>query len=131
MEVKFIIPYPPSINALYKAGGGKFWMDKKGKDYKFSVYTHVKKLMAFYKWEPFNINENICVELNQYPVTSHRRDVDAGIKIMLDSLQISGIFENDIQVKKLIVTMNPKISKEKGAYVDVKISNFQQSTFSG
>lgn len=125
MEVEFVIPYPPSINRTYKIGKGRFFSSDMSKKYKFNVLTKIRNYIAHGKFNGFEESDILEITFYQYPCTNHRRDIDAGIKIMLDSLQISGIFKNDYQIKKLSISIMNKVEKE--AFVKVNIKTIEKS----
>lgn len=116
-QLELMLPYPPSINRLYRAGRKGYWMTKVGADFKQKVLEVVINA----KSPTFDTSNWLVVTILMFPDTNRRRDVDSGIKIILDSLQLANVFENDYQVRKLIVERMPKLTKGVVAHCIVRI----------
>ena len=122
--VKLILPYPPTLNSLYRAGGGKYWMTQKGKDYKTEVATIIRGEKRVF----FSKVQRLSVSLVVTPPDKRKRDIDGILKILLDSLQRKlpfnpGIYEDDYQIKRLLVEMLSP-AKDKVGLVEVFIEEY-------
>lgn len=98
-----ILPYPPALNALYRMGRGNWYMQKEGKQYKQDVFFLVKMLRLPY----LPIKGRIGMEVVAYPPDKRRRDIDGILKVLLDSLTLAQLYEDDNQIKRLLVEMMP------------------------
>ncbi len=106
------LPYPPSINRMYATGNGRFYKNKIAKDYT----TLVGKILFSTRYKAFVATERIRFELYLYPSDKRLRDIDAGLKVLLDAFQACGIYANDCQIKQLYVEMMPKLPKDFTSY---------------
>lgn len=98
-ELSFELPYPKkcSINSMYNWNKkGSIFLSSHAKKYKETVFYLVRGLEKFGK-------ESLKVKIGMYPPDGRIRDVDNVIKITLDALQYSNIFENDVQIKSLTI----------------------------
>ncbi len=103
-----ILPLPPSINATYKTGKGIFYKSSEAKEWEKIAGWTVKKT---YKHNP--LSSPIYVGIDFFFKT--KRDIDGGIKLILDLLQRQGVVVNDNLVEHLNVRK----------YVDKKIQELR------
>lgn len=113
--MEIILPYPPGINKLYKTGKGRFYKSKVGHSYDMVVKAIIMKL----KIPPIPANALIEMHVNWFPADKRKRDVDSGLKALLDALQRSGIYANDVQIKRLVVEMGAPLPKDYEPYCRV------------
>ena len=114
MEVKLILPWPPSVN-LYKKVG-RLVKTKTGKIYQQRVNS--KETIAFYyqvymlskqniplEWSGVSRDATIRFEVTAYlyPPDNRVRDVDNSLKVLLDSLVRAEIIRDDSQIARLVV----------------------------
>jgi len=104
MEVSIILPWPPSVNSLWRSSSKGWYMTKKAKEYKELVRYAVYKA----KSPKFGDGEQIAVGVVAYPPDNRKRDLDNIFKILGDSLQDAGVYQNDCQIKKIYMEMKPK-----------------------
>jgi crossover junction endodeoxyribonuclease RusA len=117
-EVHLLLPYPPSLNRLYRYGNGKYYMTQIGKDYKMLV----KALCNQFRAPRFTLEQRLHMSAYVFPPDSRKRDIDNLCKVMLDAMQWANVYENDSQIKRLYLEMNNKVSK-RDAHVDVRIGS--------
>jgi len=91
-------PYPPSVNSYWGFHGNRRFLTKKAVDYKKSV------LEAFNKsgHKGFG-NQKLFVCIYLFPPDKRVRDIDNSVKSCLDALCQAGVFDDDSQIKKLLV----------------------------
>lgn len=100
----FSLPIPPSINqtygvskaglhGLYKKEAVKTWERSAG----WTVKRQLMKLGTRKKYLPYL--GNVRVEINWFFLKN--RDIDSGIKILLDLFEDMGIYKNDMQITEL------------------------------
>lgn len=88
--MKITLPYPPSLNRLYRAVGNRVLISKDGRNYK----NEVQKQVLFQKTS--KLTGEIAIEIKVYR-PQKRGDLDNTLKALIDSLQ--GIcYENDSQI---------------------------------
>lgn len=103
--LRFTLPLPPTLNATYKTGNGKFYKDAKAKVWEKEVGWIVKQKKP--------LEGVIKVEIDMY--LKRDRDIDSSLKLILDTMAHCGVYNNDNQVAVLYVTKetdkdNPRMS---------------------
>lgn len=115
--MKFILSLPPSINATYgvnrnqsqpvfKKQEVRDWEEKAGYEILSQTPPQLKEPLL----------GDIGMIVNFY---SSGRDIDAGLKVLLDLFQRQRVYKNDNQVKELHVHLNDPLGEEK---VEVELS---------
>ena len=87
------LPYPPSVNHLYINARGRRFPNAKAKAYK----TAVQEYVAEYRTPKFN-NAKIALIVWAYPPDKRKRDISNLLKIIEDSLQDAGVFDDDFNI---------------------------------
>lgn len=118
MKVELELPWPPSVNHYKKVG--KLMRSKNGKLYQRRVDTGRTKTFYWQVWSLIRKkgfisfgSATISVEVLAYPPDKRKRDLDGILKVLLDSLQRGGLFHDDVQVARLLVTRCPIIPEGK------------------
>ena len=100
MVVRLTLPWPPSLNTLYRHVGPRVLVSRAGRLFR----KKVKAIALENGIIPFSGAVSLTVDL--YPPDRRRRDIDnAGGKAILDALQEAGLFADDAQVKHLDIYM--------------------------
>jgi len=95
--VAYQLPYPPSVNRYWRTWKGKMLISKEGRQYREAVGVCVQS-------RPLQkMTGRLRVDIHAYLPDLRRRDIDNLPKAILDSLQASGVFEDDNQVRHLTV----------------------------
>ena len=105
-----ILPWPVSVNSLYRAKGKKVYISAKGKAFKSACGIIFAGAKMVYE------TERVWLDIQVYPPDNRRRDISNLIKIVEDSLPW---FKDDSQVDKLSIIRCEKDSRKKG-YIIVK-----------
>jgi crossover junction endodeoxyribonuclease RusA len=92
------LPYPPSVNHMYINARGRRFPNKKAVDYKIKVQDIVIDQQA----RKFG-SSPISLQIWVYPPDRRKRDISNIIKIVEDSLQDAGIYDDDFQINLLVV----------------------------
>ena len=94
------LPWPPSVNTYWRRNGGRYFVSKKGEDYR----KEVTALCHQFK-NTFKPHEKLSVLVEAYPPDKRKRDLDNILKSILDSLGKKGanVYEDDSQINKLTV----------------------------
>lgn len=108
-KVSFTLPWPPSVNHYYRHVGPRVLISREGRDYR-------AKVMKMLKDKGIKTFEgNVALAGIFTPPDKRRRDLDnVGGKVLLDTLQHAGMFNDDCQVKQIHLEMrspNPSASK--------------------
>ncbi len=91
------LPFPPSVNHLYRRFRSRVVLSSEGRAYRDTVASALAALGVRPLAGPLE------VEIDLYPPDRRRRDADNPIKILADSLQHGGAFEDDSQIVRLVV----------------------------
>lgn len=101
--MKFILPMPPSINQTYGVNRGKaepLYKKPKVREWENEAGWIVKQQLMHESVRTYYKDVYMYVDFH----CKIDRDIDAGIKVLLDLFQKQGIYLNDIQIIKLVVT---------------------------
>jgi crossover junction endodeoxyribonuclease RusA len=105
--VKLTLPYPPSLNRLYRMVNGRFLTSEVGRDYKKAI------LRSIHGVKKIEVPIRITVEAYR---PAKRGDLDNTLKALVDSMQ--GIcYENDSQIVEIHAyrkddKVNPRVEIE-------------------
>lgn len=102
--IQLTLPYPPSVNRMYRNVGGKTLLSKDGRDYRESV-----GIACLIAGRP-RIEGRIAVSVELCPPDRRRRDLDNAFKGLLDSLQHAGVYEDDSQIDDLRIRRGAVVS---------------------
>lgn len=93
--------------------GNRSYIGSKGIAFRKEVYYLCAQL-----GEKFEPTDRLFIEIEAYPPDKRRRDLDNIFKSLLDSLQHAGVYEDDNQIDKILISRNA----ERLGQVVVKIS---------
>ena len=97
------IPWPPSVNSVWRQYKGRILLSEVGKRYRSEVIARC-------------ILERLChsplsgplrLEINAYVPDRRKRDIDNILKAPLDALTHANIWEDDSQINELFVRKCP------------------------
>ena len=98
--VEFDLPWPPSVNHYYRHVGPRVLISRDGRKYREVVAGIVRQSGAQMFTGP------IAMYGVFYPPDRRRRDLDnVGGKVLIDSLQGAGLFQDDCQIKRINLEM--------------------------
>jgi len=92
------LPYPPSINAYWRANGHRRFISAEGRKFKENVVNYVIE-NAIPKLGDIALTITIILR----PRDKRKTDIDNRIKAVLDALQDAGVYDDDCQVEALHV----------------------------
>ena len=76
------LPYPPSVNAMWRSINGRNVLSKKGREYRVFALAILEGLI-----DPENkITHPVCVDMVLHPPTARRYDIDNFTKAVFDAL---------------------------------------------
>lgn len=124
MNFWFVVPYPPSLNKLYAYN--KFsrqkYLTSEGKEYKLKVVSIIRRLIEEQSIE--KITSLIDFQVYDFPPDARKRDKDNILKILQDSITLSGLWDDDSLIGNLMVFKGGQ--KITGGRLVVLISDFEQ-----
>ena len=113
MEMPFyeaILPWPVSVNALYRVRGKKVYVSAKGRAFKNACGLIFAGTKMVYE------TERVWLDIEVHPPDNRIRDISNLIKIVEDALPW---FKDDSQVDKISIIRCEKDHRKKG-YIIVK-----------
>ena len=104
MTAEFELPWPPSVNHYYRHVGPRVLISRDGRKYREQV-TGIISHLGIPKFKG-----RIFLHAQFYPPDRRRRDLDnVGGKVLLDTLQAAGLFQDDSQIKRMLLEMHEPI----------------------
>lgn len=110
----FELPYAPSVNHYYRHVGARVLISRDGRKYR----EQVSNLITAEKIATMTGDIELHVQL--YPPDRRRRDIDNVLKVLLDTLTIAKLYEDDSQVKRLAVEKLEPLIPEGKIVIGVK-----------
>jgi crossover junction endodeoxyribonuclease RusA len=103
MNIVIDLPWPPTANTYWRRNGSRYFISKRGQDYR----EYVAK--ACYAFQGLFIAEDrLRVKIKAYPPDNRKRDLDNLFKSTIDSIQHAGVFVDDCQIDKLSIERMPE-----------------------
>lgn len=91
------LPYAPSVNHYYRHVGARVLISRDGRNYREKVANRIAAERIA------TMTGDIELHIQLYPPDRRRRDIDNVLKVLLDTLTIGKLYEDDSQVKRLAV----------------------------
>lgn len=122
--MKLVLPFPPSVNTYWRAPNkgplkGRHLISAAGRAFQSAacaaIIDQLRRL-------PKPSTALAAVEIILYPPDARRRDIDNYTKGLFDALTHAGIWEDDSQVKRMLVEWGPVME---GGRVEITISRFE------
>lgn len=88
---------PIPLNALYRAYNGRYLLSKLGRETKIALEWEVRS-----QWQSNPLKTDVIVNLILYFGDKRKRDIDAYLKVLLDSMN-NIVYRDDSQIKELHV----------------------------
>lgn len=95
--IKYILPWPPSINHYYATFKGRRILSRAGREYKKTVAA-----IVMLNKQP-KLSGKLAVDLILNEPNRIRRDIDNVVKPLLDSLTVADVYTDDSLIRKLHV----------------------------
>ena len=105
-----ILPWPVSVNALYRARGRRVYVSARGKAFKQACGIIFAGTKLVYE------TERVWLDIAVHPPDNRRRDISNLIKIVEDALPW---FRDDSQVDEIKIKRCEKDHRKKG-YIKIK-----------
>ncbi|MFG0802648.1 RusA family crossover junction endodeoxyribonuclease [Leclercia sp. GLN_9] len=122
--MKLILPFPPSVNTYWRAPNsgplkGRHLISAKGRAYQSAACAAIIEQL---RRLPKPSAAAAAVEIVLYPPDARRRDIDNYNKALFDALTHAGIWEDDCQVKRMLVEWGPQVP---GGKVEITITKHE------
>lgn len=93
--IELTLPYPPSLNHLYRHVGGRTMLSREGRKYRAQVGEILAGIGS-----P-TLQGRLALDVEVYAPDNKRRDLDNLPKNLQDALQQAGLFADDSQIDSL------------------------------
>ncbi len=114
------LPWPPSVNTYWRRQGSRYYISKKGQQYRKDVHQQIKSLNL-----DILTKSRLRIKVIAAVPDSRRRDLDNILKSLLDSLVHAGFAEDDEQFDDIRVIRAEKV---KGGQVEIKITELLEAS---
>lgn len=121
--MKLTLPFPPSVNTYWRAPNkgplaGRHLISAAGRKYQSDACAAIIEQL---RRLPKPSTTPAAVAIILFPPDQRRRDLDNYNKALFDALTHAGVWEDDSQVKRMLVEWGPVVPKGK---VEITISTF-------
>lgn len=122
--MKLVLPFPPSVNTYWRAPNkgplaGRHLISAKGRAYQSAACAAIVEQL---RRLPKPTSAAAAVEIILFPPDARRRDIDNYNKALFDALTHAGVWEDDSQVKRMLVEWGP-VTRE--GRVEITISKYE------
>ncbi|EFG3327626.1 RusA family crossover junction endodeoxyribonuclease, partial [Escherichia coli] len=109
--MKLILPFPPSVNTYWRhpnkgAFAGKSLISAAGRKFQSAACAAIVEQL---RRLPKPTSAPASVEIVLFPPDNRSRDLDNYNKALFDALTHAGVWEDDSQVKRMLVEWGPVI----------------------
>ncbi|WP_313109592.1 RusA family crossover junction endodeoxyribonuclease [Atlantibacter sp.] len=123
--MKLTLPFPPSVNTYWRAPNkgplaGRHLISAAGRKYQSDACAAIIEQL---RRLPKPSTTPAAVAITLFPPDQRRRDLDNYNKALFDALTHAGVWDDDSQVKRMLVEWGPVVSKGK---VEITITPFNQ-----
>ncbi|ENA7071124.1 RusA family crossover junction endodeoxyribonuclease [Escherichia coli] len=124
--MKLILPFPPSVNTYWRhpnkvAFAGKSLISEAGRKFQSAACAAIIEQL---RRLPKPTSAPASVEIVLFPPDNRIRELDNYNKALFDALTHAGVWEDDSQVKRMLVEWGPVIPKGK---VEITISKYEKT----
>lgn len=122
--MKLTLPFPPSVNTYWRAPNsgplkGRHLISAKGRAYQSAACAAIVEQL---RRLPKPTTAPAAVEILLFPPDARRRDIDNYNKALFDALTHAGVWEDDSQVKRMLVEWGPQVA---GGRVEITITTHE------
>ena len=113
--MKLTLPFPPSVNAYWRSPNsgplkGRILVSARGRAFQSEACAAIIEQL---RRLPKPSSVPAAVEIVLFPPDARRRDIDNYNKALFDALTHAGIWEDDSQMKRMLVEWGPVTPKGK------------------
>jgi crossover junction endodeoxyribonuclease RusA len=95
--IELTLPWPPSVNQMYRVFGNRAIISERGREYR----RNALKDIMMQRVGKMSQHERLSVFIHAMPPDRRRRDIDNLAKAVLDVLVHAGIMLDDSQIDRL------------------------------
>lgn len=122
--MKLVLPFPPSVNTYWRAPNkgplkGRHLISAAGRKYQSAACVAIVEQL---RRLPKPSRELAAVEITLFPPDERSRDIDNYNKALFDALTHAGVWEDDSQVKRMLVEWGPVTKRGR---VEITISKYE------
>lgn len=122
--MRLILPFPPSVNTYWRAPNsgplkGRHLISAKGRAFQSAACAAIIEQL---RRLPKPSSEPAAVDIVLFPPDKRRRDIDNYNKALFDALTHAGVWEDDSQVKRMMIEWGPVTP---GGKVDITITKYE------
>ena len=122
--MKLILPFPPSVNTYWRhpnkvAFAGKSLISAAGRKFQSAACTAIVEQL---RRLPKPTSAPASVEIVLFPPDNRIRDLDNYNMALFDALTHAGVWEDDREVKRMLVEWGPKVP---GGRVEISIKKHE------
>lgn len=122
--MKLVLPFPPSVNTYWRSPNsgplkGRTLVSARGRAFQSEACAAIIEQL---RRLPKPSSAPAAVEIVLFPPDARRRDIDNYNKALFDALTHAGIWEDDSQIKRMLVEWGPVTQKGK---VEITISKYE------
>ena len=109
MRVELILPWPPSVNRVWRMGKGRMYVNPKTLEWRERATEAVSGRSVAFGW-----SGDVSATMRFYAPSRRRYDIDNRAKSVGDWLQQAGVIEDDSQIRRLVLERG-HVDKGRGA----------------
>lgn len=97
--MRFTLPYPPSVNHLWRMVGSRMLISREGRQYRDRVLgALIEQGVSLVP-----MTGRLSVFIKATMPDRRKRDIDNVVKAVLDSVGKAGVYEDDCQIDRLVI----------------------------
>lgn len=112
--IEFSLPFPPSVNQMWRNVGHKTLLSKRGRAYRNQCMAAILVQNVPCR----HMDGSLYVRITAHPPDRRARDIDNLPKGILDALQHCGVIKNDSCIDRLEVERGP-VCRDGDVYVEI------------
>lgn len=109
------LPWPPSVNHYYRRTKKGVFISKPGRIFRANV-----KAACMEQGIRKPLLGQLQMAINLFPPTRRVQDIDNLLKALWDAMEHAGVYENDKQIRKLIMEDTGKL----GGFVEIYLAPY-------